>query len=345
MHAQHPFGYEKDDEGTSRHSRERPDGDEMTRPQENQGVNATELQGESNPLETEQVSISQEKEKASKKQDKESSDSEHSEVEKKSLTHADFWIPEEERKIYKEALSVLNANGIPYVISGFYAIYAYTGVSRKTGDLDILLTPEWVLKAAEALKDNGFKIWVKEPHWIAKASKGEGKIDLIYGQANGLQFIDHDWYKFSKPSILAGEQARMAPIEELVFHRLFITERHRHDVSDILHLFLIRGEEINWNRLLERLGEHWRLLLAQIIFFDYVYPAYRGKIPKRIRDELLTRALGEVSEPEGQPKRFFGSLVSRFSFAIDLEEWGLEDMRQKETARVMNNTTIQNIAN
>ena len=48
--------------------------------------------------------------------------------ERKSLTHGDFWIPDEEREIYKRALEALNAAGLPYVVAGAYAIYEHTGI-------------------------------------------------------------------------------------------------------------------------------------------------------------------------------------------------------------------------
>ncbi len=61
--------------------------------------------------------------------------------ERKSVTHGDFWIPDEEREIYKRALEALNAANIPYVVAGAYAIYEHTGIYRKTKDLDLFFEP------------------------------------------------------------------------------------------------------------------------------------------------------------------------------------------------------------
>ena len=77
--------------------------------------------------------------------------------EQRSLTHGEFWIPESERQIYQEALRALNQAGIHYVISGLYALYAYTGIYRKTKDLDVFVEPRYVVRAAEVLKEAGFK--------------------------------------------------------------------------------------------------------------------------------------------------------------------------------------------
>ena len=60
--------------------------------------------------------------------------------ERKSLTHGDFWIPEDERLIYKRALEALNAASVPYIVAGAYAIYEHTGIYRKTKDLDLFFS-------------------------------------------------------------------------------------------------------------------------------------------------------------------------------------------------------------
>src|SRR3954470_4371264 len=78
--------------------------------------------------------------------------------EQKSLTHGEFWIPEDERVVYQRALRKLNAAGIPFVVSGLYAIYEYTGIYRKTKDLDLFVEPQYVVSAATALKEEGYDV-------------------------------------------------------------------------------------------------------------------------------------------------------------------------------------------
>ena len=77
--------------------------------------------------------------------------------ERKSVTHGDFWIPEEEREKYKRALAALNRSGVPYIVSGAYAIYEHTGIYRETKDLDLFLQPEHIVEAARALRAEGFR--------------------------------------------------------------------------------------------------------------------------------------------------------------------------------------------
>lgn len=256
----------------------------------------------------------------------------------KSLTHGEFWIPEAEREVYREALTVLNRAGIPYVVSGLYAIHAYTGIYRETKDLDLLMEPGVVVETARTLRAAGFHTRLEEPHWLAKALKG-AQVDLIYGMANGIGFIDRTWYENSRPAILAATPVRIAPPEELIWHRLFIGERHRFDMADVVHLLVHRGSELDWDRLLARVGSHWRLLASQLHFFDYVYPDHGAAVPVRVRQHLR-RLEEEAFEEAGRSEWSWGreedgarapicrgTMLSRFSFAIDVNEWGFADER------------------
>lgn len=253
--------------------------------------------------------------------------------EAKSVTHGDFWIPEDEREIYKRALRILNEAGVPYVVAGAYAIYEHTGIYRKTTDLDLFVEPSQVVPAMEALRAAGFRTKLAQSHWLAKAIDDPFFVDIIYGMGNGLALIDEDWFRHSSPAILAATQVRVAPPEELIWHRLFISERHRHDMADIAHLILCVGHLMDWRRLVEKTGEHWPLLLSQVLMFRYVYPGYRDQVPQWVIRELVARAeeSGREHSAEGEEQYLTrGTLISRFSFAIDVNEWGFHDLRQEK---------------
>ena len=249
--------------------------------------------------------------------------------ERKSLTHGDFWIPEAERAVYKRALEALNAAGIPSVVAGAYAIYEHTGIYRKTKDLDLFFEPSVVVAAARALRAAGFVTRLEDNHWLAKATMGEWFVDLIYGMGNGVALIDDGWIRHSRSSILAACPVRIAPAEELMWHRLFISERHRHDMSDIVHLILCQGKALDWERILERVGENWPLLLSQILMFSYVYPGYRTNVPHWVPERLLDKARVQIGRDEKGLDFTRGPLISRFSFTIDVVEWGFTSPRDE----------------
>lgn len=268
-----------------------------------------------------------------------------SDEERKSLTHGHFWIPGEQRAVYRSALETLNAAGIPYVVAGAYAIYEHTGIYRQTKDLDLFFEPKDVLRAAYALRDAGFDLQLEQQHWLAKAFRDEIMVDLIYGMGNGVSFIDGSWHEHAHEGTLAGASVRIAPAEELIWHRLFIHERHRQDMSDILHLILTQGDTLDWDRLLERVGPHWPLLLAQLNLFHYVYPGFRSRVPRQVWETLLDRSRNEIGRDEQDEALTNGPLISRFSFAIDVQEWGFHDTRIERVRRAMNSDPVRQIVN
>jgi hypothetical protein len=263
--------------------------------------------------------------------------------ERKSVTHGDFWIPEEEREIYKRALEALNAASVPFVVAGAYAIYEHTGIYRKTKDLDLFFEPQAVLPAARALRKAGFVTRLEDAHWLAKATAGDHFVDLIYGMGNGIAFIDDGWRQHSRPGILAATPVRIAPAEELIWHRLFISERHRHDMSDIVHLILCVGETLDWERLIDRVGMNWPLLLSQVLMFSYVYPAYRSNIPDWVPRRLLRLAEAEFDKDDSHVEFTRGPLISHFSFAIDVREWGFADPRSELVRAARNHPDVRAI--
>jgi len=262
----------------------------------------------------------------------------------KSLTHGDFWIPDEEREKYKRALSALNRGGIPYVVTGAYAIYEYTGIYRETKDLDLFVEPIHVVDAIRILRNEGFFTRLVQAHWLAKAELGEHFVDIIFGMGNGLALVDDDWYRHSAPAILAAHPVRIAPAEELIWHRLFIHERHRQDTADILHLILCRGEHLDWDRLLARTGDDWPLLLSKLLLFSYVYPEAEGKVPREVTSGLLDLARSDLERPGSGELVTRGTLVSRFSFSIDVNEWGMHDVRAESVARAEATPILREIA-
>jgi hypothetical protein len=263
--------------------------------------------------------------------------------ERTSLTHGDFWIPESEREVYKRALRALNSAGVPYVVAGMYAVFEHTGIYRQSKDLDLFVEPIHVIGAMQTLREAGFRACLTQGHWLAKAFDGEHFVDVIFGMGNGLALIDQDWYRYSRPAILAATPVRIAPPEELLWHRLFISERHRHDMADIAHLLLTVGSSFNWRRLIAKTGEHWPLLLAQLLTFGYVYPESSGAVPRWVVEELLARAQVDMQRARTDEPVTRGTMISRFSFAIDVNEWRYRDLREEHVRAVERTPIIREV--
>ena len=59
------------------------------------------------------------------------------------------------------------------------------------------------------------------------------------------------------------------------------------------HLLHAIGRDLDWDRLLRRFGPHWRVLMAHLVLFGYIYPSDRTRIPDRVFLELVEPAFGD----------------------------------------------------
>ncbi|MCA1651758.1 MAG: hypothetical protein LC753_16310, partial [Acidobacteria bacterium] len=90
-------------------------------------------------------------------------------------------------------------------------------------------------------------------------------------------------------------------------------------------------------------GPHWPLLLAQLLLFGYVYPAYRTNVPVGVIDQLLERARTEGTADSEGAQFTRGPLISRFSFTIDVREWGFSDPSVDLVREARNNPHVRAI--
>ena len=96
-----------------------------------------------------------------------------------------------------------------------------------------------------------------------------------------------------------------------------------------MHLLLRTGKRLDWNRLLHRFGDHWRLLFMQIVKFGFVYPSERFRIPRHVTEELMNRFVTEMNERSPTEKVCYGTLTSRAQYLVDIREWGFHDARMQ----------------
>ena len=87
---------------------------------------------------------------------------------------------------------------------------------------------------------------------------------------------------------------QLCPAEEAIWHKAFIMERERYDGADVMHLILRCGEQLDWARLLRRFGDHWRVLFAHLVMFNFVYPGEHTKIPTWVLEHLTARLQRET---------------------------------------------------
>jgi hypothetical protein len=237
-------------------------------------------------------------------------------------------LPARQQKLFREVLTLLNEHELPYAVSGAFALREYTGICRYTKDLDVFLSVPHASEALQYLAAHGFECEIRDPVWLAKAHRNGYFVDLITGMSNGVLAVDTSWIERAHPATVVGVDTKVLAPEELLASKLFVIRRERFDGADIAHIVYASRGSLQWDRILKLVGEHWEILLWTLILFRYVYPAQTDYVPKELWKDLLTRFQREITSPDAMAK-FRGSLVDDNMFAIDVNEWGLDNLLQE----------------
>ena len=230
------------------------------------------------------------------------------------------------RDFYVAALRVLDDAGLDYVVGGGYAMAWYTGIRRNTKDLDIFVRPEDHRAILKKLEGAGYRTEYFYPFWIAKAIHGADFIDILYNSGNGQCVVDDEWFTAATSAEILGYRTRLIPPEEQLWSKIFVQDRDRYDGADSLHLIQACGPQLDWHRLLRRLQGHERVLLSQLILFDYAFPSDRHCVPDWVMDRLLSLAADR--EPSEQ-KVCYGTNIAQQGFLPDIRDRGYADGRLK----------------
>jgi hypothetical protein len=228
---------------------------------------------------------------------------------------------------YRQILQALSDSGVPFLVGGAFAFAAYTGIERITKDLDLFIRRADYERIEGLVRGLGYRAELTYPHWLAKVYAGDTFVDLIFNSGNGVLPVDNEWLAHASDGMVFGLPARIAPAEESIASKAFIMERERFDGADVAHLLRARAHVLDWPRLLHRFGAHWRVLLAHLVLFGFVYPADRALIPASIMDELLVRLREELGQPAPPHNVCGGTLLSREQYLHDVQKGGLADAR------------------
>ncbi|RYY92559.1 MAG: hypothetical protein EOO24_28775, partial [Comamonadaceae bacterium] len=209
-----------------------------------------------------------------------------------------------------------------------FAHACFTGIRRSTKDLDLFIRREDFERVAGLAEAEGWRSELSYPHWLAKVYCGDDFIDLIFNSGNGVTPVDERWFRDNARADILGVPVCIANIEDGLLSKAFIMERERFDGADIAHLLQANAEQLDWPGLLERFGAHWRVLLAHLTLFGYVYPGERHRVPAWVMEKLLSRLSAETQQPPvHDPHICGGTLLSREQYLHDVEQLGYVDGR------------------
>jgi len=238
------------------------------------------------------------------------------------------------RDFYRDAMQQLNDSGIEFLVGGAYALAQYTGVERHTRDFDIFVRRDDCQRALDVLEKAGYRTELTFPHWLGKAYHCGNYIDLIFSSGNAICDVDDEWFNNATAGNVLDMPAKLVPPEEMIWPKAYIMERERFDGADIVHLIHACAKQLDWDRLMQRMGTAWRVLLTHLILFGFIYPGERSLIPERVMKELLDRLQNELTVDETPNHCCQGTLLSRAQYLVDVECLGYSDARVKPVGKM-----------
>jgi hypothetical protein len=182
--------------------------------------------------------------------------------------------------------------------------------------LDIFVRPADVEGTLKPLAEAGYCTELTFSHWLAKTIHGDYVMDVIFDSGNGITAVDDAWFEHAPRADVLGLPTLISPAEEMIWTEAFI-----------MHLLRARAEQLDWRRLLDRFSANWRVLLAYLVLFGFVYPSERARIPGVVMDELLGRLREEMAAGSSAERLCRGTLFSHSQYQIDLQCWDYQDAR------------------
>lgn len=242
------------------------------------------------------------------------------------LDTSSFEPPPEAVDFYQESLALLKESGIPFLLSGTYALACFTGIRRPTKDLDVFCKPSDAPKILAYFKARGYGIEMEDERWIGKVWKDDHFFDVIFNISSASIPITEEWFEEIYEAQVYGTTVRITPPTEFVLSKIFLQTRYRYDGADVAHTILKQHQDIDWKRLLSAMELYWEVLLIQVLNFRFIYPTERHIIPRWLFDELIDRVKAQAELPAAGVRICRGRLLSPRDFVIDISEWGFADV-------------------
>jgi hypothetical protein len=199
-------------------------------------------------------------------------------------------IPESQWAVYRDVIRQARAEGVRFAFGGAFATAVYTGDIRNTKDFDFYILPadrEAMMRAmtSAGVRDH-FEQLSYDRSWIYRASRGDIIVDAIWAMANHRAEVDRQWLELGREVEMRDERLRPIPVEELIWSKLYVLQRERCDWPDVLNLLDAQAGSIDWERLLNRLGEDAPLLAGALSVYAWVAPDRAPAVPLAVWQQL-----------------------------------------------------------
>src|SRR3954453_5122301 len=149
----------------------------------------------------------------------------------------------------KRAGAALREADVPFLLGGSLASWARGGPESRH-DLDLMIKPEDVERALEALKRAAMRAEDPPEEWLVKAWDGDVLVDLIFGP-KGLPMTDEVIARGEVIAVL-GMDMRVMALEDMLTTRLMALSEHAMRYEGLLRIARALREQIDWQAVRER---------------------------------------------------------------------------------------------
>jgi hypothetical protein len=194
------------------------------------------------------------------------------------------------RAAYRRVLALVATQPHPFVIVGALGLSLQLG-RLIDGELELCMRAEDVPAALEGVAAAGLRVESDEGHQRARLAYGNHRVVLRWALPTPLfGGYDHAWFIHARRTRFLGLRVKVAPIEELLWLRMTVPSAASLSDPLIGQILLARGHELDWSRLLARMGGQEALFLAHLFLFWHQYPeSARHIVPVSLVDALRDR--------------------------------------------------------
>ena len=128
--------------------------------------------------------------------------------------------------------------GIPFLVSGTYALASYTGIDRPTKDVDVFAKAGDALKMLHYFKEHGFDVEIVDERWLYRITRGELFVDIITNMPTVTTHVTDEWFVGAPEASCSAPRVKLVPPTQFIWSKIFVQDHHRYDGADVAHMIL-----------------------------------------------------------------------------------------------------------
>ncbi len=206
----------------------------------------------------------------------------------------------EQWELYRAVIADAKKAGISFAIGGGLAVGVYSGRWRETKDMDFYVLREDSERLKKVLAKHGLVDYYEQlPYdrqWIYRSIKDKIIVDVIWSMANYHAQVDETWINAGPEIIIRGETLRVVPVEEMIWAKLYVLQKDRCDWPDVINMIYAQRRTLNWNHLVDRLGDDAPLLKALLSIGAWLCPNLPKELPSDLISQIERRSVGVPSQ-------------------------------------------------